>query len=77
MVVIRVINFSIDQKMSEYTAGKSQYTSISIDMLFGQYQADFVASIYKKIQKAIDDKLVTAGMSLVTQKSILVPFAAR
>lgn len=73
MVVIRLINFSIDQKMSDYTANKAQYTSISIDMVFGQYQADFVADIYKKIQKAIDDKLVKAGMDLVTQKSIVVP----
>lgn len=73
MVVIRVIHFSIDQKMSDYTAGKSQYTSISIDMVFGQYQADFMADIYKKIQKAIDDKLVKAGMDLVVQKSIVVP----
>ena len=75
MVVIRVINFSIDQKMSEYTIAKSQYTSISIDMVFGQYQADFIANIYKKIQKAIDDKLVKAGMDLVTQKSIVVPIS--
>lgn len=59
--------------MSDYTAGKSQYTSISIDMVFGQYQADFMADIYKKIQKAIDDKLVKAGMDLVMQKSIVVP----
>ena len=76
MVVIRVINFSVDQKMSDYTAGKSQYTSISIDMLFGQYQADFVAKIYKKVQPAMDDKLVDAGRDLVTQKSIVVPLAA-
>lgn len=73
MVVIRIITFSIDQKMSDYIAGKSQYTSISIDMEFGQYQADFVAEIYKKIQEAIDDKLVKAGMDLVMQKSIVVP----
>ena len=58
--------------MSEYTVGKSQYSSISIDMVFGQCQADFVANIYKKIQKMIDNKLVEAGMNLVIQKSIEV-----
>ena len=73
MVVVRVINFSIDQKMSDYTVAKSKYTSISIDMVFGQYQADFVANIYKQIQKSIDDKLVKAGMELVMQKTVTVP----
>ena len=73
MVVIRVIHFSIDQKMSEYTAGKSKYATISIDMVFGQYQADFMTEIYKGIQSGMNDKLVKAGMDLVMQKSIVVP----
>lgn len=59
--------------MSEYTAGKSKYTSVSIDMQFGQYQADFIANIYKKIRKSIDDKLVSAGMDLVNQKTFNIP----
>ena len=73
MVVIRVINFAIDQKMSDYIVGKSRYTSISIDLIYGQHQADFLANIYKKSHKAIDDRLVKAGMHLVTQKTIVVP----
>ena len=73
MIVIRVISFSIDQKMSDYIVGKSKYTSISIDMVFGQYQADFITRVYEGIQRAIDDKLVKAGMDLVMQKTITVP----
>ena len=59
--------------MSEYTAGKSQYTSISIDLVFGQIQADFIAKIFSKIQDQIDQKLIDAGLALVTQKTIDVP----
>lgn len=59
--------------MSEYIAGKSKYTSISIDMQFAQYQADFITDIYKMIRESIDDKLVNAGMELVNQKTITVP----
>ena len=73
MVVVRVINFAIDQKLSDYTVGKSKYTSISIDMEFSQYQADFKANVYKHIQETIDDNLVKAGMGLVTQKTIDIP----
>lgn len=72
-MVIRVISFSIDQKMSKYTAGKSKYTSVSIEMQIGRYQADFIANIYKKIRKGIDDKLVSAGMDLVNQKRFNIP----
>ena len=72
-VVIRAIDFSIDPKMSDYIAGKLQYTSISIDIVFGQYQADFVAKIWMAVSKGVDDKLVKAGMDLVTQKSTVVP----
>ena len=59
--------------MSEYTVANSQYTSIAIDLVFRQYQADFAVEIYKKVQKAIDDKLIKAGIDLVMQRSIVVP----
>lgn len=68
-----MISFSIDKKMSEYTAGKSKYTSIEIDMVFSQYQADFISRVYKEIQTAIDDGLVKAGMALVNAKSFNIP----
>ena len=73
MVVICVVSFSIDPKMNEWTVGKSKFERINIDMVFNQYQADFITNIYEKIQKAIDDKLIKAGMDLVTQRSIEVP----
>ena len=73
MIVIRVISFSIDQKMSDYIVGKSRYTSIAIDMVFGQYQADFEARVYEEFARTIDDKIVKAGMDLVTQRTVTLP----
>ena len=73
MVVICVISFSIDHKMSDIVVGKSSLTHISIEMKFGQYQADFIAKIFKKIEDKIEQRLIDAGMALVNRKTIDVP----
>ena len=58
--------------MASYTSNKVNYTTIDIDLQFVQYQADFIAKVYKAIQKSVDQKLVEAGLKLVQQKEFKV-----
>lgn len=67
IIVVRVIQFQVDQQARHYSSNKASYDSVSFDLNFNQYQADFNNEIYAKIRTSMDEKLVKQGMDLVAK----------
>ena len=65
LTAIRVISFVVSPDMKKYTVDKSKYDSVEFDMMFGQYEADFNAQIYEKLQGSLDQRLISLGTGLV------------
>lgn len=68
-----MIQFQVSQEAQTYTSNKASYESISFDLQFSQYQADFNNDIYSQIRTKIDQKLVDDGLALVQNKTMEIP----
>lgn len=62
--VIRVISFQISRKARDYTLAKPKYDSVSFDLEFNQYQADFNSRKFSQIMLSLYKKQIDMGMDL-------------
>lgn len=68
-----MISFQVSQAARTYSSNKASYESVSFDLLFSQYQADFNNDIFSQIKAKIDQKLIDDGAALVQQTTFEVP----
>ena len=74
--MIRVISFLVEEKMQNYSTNKASYEGVDIELRFHQYQADFIADIYRNVQKKIDRRLIEADEKLVQINTTDIPLSA-
>ncbi|KAK8109481.1 hypothetical protein PG999_007618 [Apiospora kogelbergensis] len=62
---IRIIQFRVTEEALEFAINKFKYDSVSFDLQFNQYQAEFNSEVYKKIRPSIDQKHIDMGLDVI------------